>query len=167
MRKLALLFLISLIAYSGGSAQSYQTHSLFIYSFTKFVLWPEADRQGNFEITVLGDSPIIAELKSMAEKKRAGGRVITVNTINDISEFKKCHILFVSQAWSARFPDVLSKVGEEPVLIVTEQPGLGTKGSGVNFITRDGKLAFELNQAALGKHKLKASAELARLAILI
>ncbi len=167
MRKSVLVLVISLISFLGASAQSYQTHSLFMYSFTKFVLWPESDRQGNFEITVLGDSPIISELKTMAEKKKAGGRTIEVTVINDIAEFKKCHILFVSQNWSARFPDVLSKVGEEPVLIVTEQPGLGSKGSGVNFITKDGKLAFELNQAALGKHKLKASAELARLAILI
>lgn len=167
MRKSALVLVVLLASLSGGLAQSYQTHSLFIYSFTKFVLWPETDRQGDFQITVLGDSPILSELKTMAEKKKAGGRAITVNTINDITEFKKCHILFVSQNWSARFADVLSKVGEEPVLVVTEQPGLGSKGSGVNFITKDGKLAFELNQAALGRHKLKASAELSRLAILI
>jgi hypothetical protein len=167
MRRSLLAIFILMTALVSARAQGYQTHSLFMYSFTKFILWPETDRLGNFEIVVLGDSPILAELKTMAEKKKAGGRNIEVNAINDISEFKKCHILFVSQSWSARFADVLNKVGEEPVLIVTEQPGLGTKGSGVNFITKDGKLAFELNQATLAKHRLKASAELARLAILI
>jgi hypothetical protein len=128
-------------------------------------LWPEAYREGNFQITVLGESPIFPELKIMAEKKMTGGRKFEVSTISDIAEFKKCHILFVSHAWSSRFQDVLSKVSEEGILIITEQPGLGAKGSGVNFITKDGKLTFELNQSALGKYKLKASAELARLAV--
>jgi hypothetical protein len=52
-------------------------------------------------------------------------------------------------------------------MVITEQAGLGAKGSDVNFVIKGGKLAFELNQAALAKHKLKASTELTRLAILI
>ncbi len=167
MRKSVLVVVFYLFTVGAGWAQNYQTHSLFIYSFTRFVQWPEDARQGDFQITVLGESPITDELKSMAEKKKASGRTITVTTITDLSEFKKGHILFVSQSWSARLAEVLAKIGEEPVLVVTEQPGLGLKGSGVNFITKEGKLVFELNQSALGKQKLKASAELTRLAILI
>ena len=40
-------------------------------------------------------------------------------------------------------------------------------GSDINFIERDGRLGFELNQAAINKRKLKVSTELTRLAILI
>jgi hypothetical protein len=167
MRKSIIVVVACLSLIPSAWAQNYQTHSLFIYSFTRFVQWPEESRQGDFQISVLGDSPIADELKAMAEKKKASGRNISVSVIKDLSEFKKCHILFVSQNWSARFQDVAGKIGEEPVLIVTEQAGLGSKGSDVNFITKDGKLVFELNQTAMGKHKLKASAELTRLAILI
>ena len=60
--------------------------------------------------------------------------------------------------------------GESPstvILVVTEENGLGAKGSNINFIMREGKLAFELNQATLNKQNLKVSNELSRLAILI
>jgi hypothetical protein len=62
---------------------------------------------------------------------------------------------------------VLTKVGEVSTLIITEQAGLGVKGSGINFFLKEKKLAFELNQAALAKHKLKAPIELTRLATII
>jgi hypothetical protein len=51
--------------------------------------------------------------------------------------------------------------------VVTEQDGLALKGSHINFVLKDGKLAFELNQNALTKNKLKAANELTRLAILL
>jgi hypothetical protein len=51
--------------------------------------------------------------------------------------------------------------------VVTEEPGQGVKGSDINFIDKDGKLAFELNQNAVNKRKLKVSTELTRLAIII
>jgi hypothetical protein len=44
---------------------------------------------------------------------------------------------------------------------------MATKGGDINFITKEGKLAFELNQASVNKKGLKVSTELTRLAVLI
>ena len=163
---LAALFLVSLVT-SNLAAQNYQTYTLYMHGFAKFVLWPEDDKKTDFEIVVLGESPVTAELQKMAEKKKVGDRAIKVTKINSINEFISGHMLFVPTTLSGQLADVLSKVGKNSTLVITEQPGLGSKGSDVNFVMRDGKLAFELNQAAMTKHKLKASSELTRLAILI
>jgi hypothetical protein len=152
---------------SGSTAQNYQTHTLYIYSFGKFVLWPEEDKKGDFEIFILGDSPIIEELQQMSERKKVGDRVIKVAKISSLGEFKKGHVLFIPSSQSAQLADVLTKLGDKSTLVVTEQPGLGVKGSDINFVMKEGKLAFELNQNALSKHKLKAANELTRLAIII
>jgi YfiR/HmsC-like len=163
---MAVLFFISL-GITNLAAQNYQTYTLYMHGFAKFVLWPEDDKKADFEIVVLGESPVTAELQKMAEKKKVGDRAIKVTKINSISEFSKGHMLFVPSTLSGQLGEVLSKVGSKSTLVITEQPGLGAKGSDVNFIMKDGKLAFELNQTALTKHKLKASSELTRLAILI
>ena len=140
-------------------------YSLYMYSFTRFVQWPEEESKGDFEITVLGESPILAELKKMAELKKAGTRPIKVTKISSLAEYKKSHILYLSSDWSAKFSEVAAKIGEDPVLLVTDQASATNRGC-VNFVNnKEGKLAFELNQAAIGKHKLKVSAELSRLAI--
>ena len=161
------LVLICLLSSSLAHGQNYQLHSVFMYSFTRYVQWPDAYNQGDFEIVVLGDSPITEELKKLAQAKKVGDRSIKVTQINTPSEIKKCNILFIPADKSTQLPDVLTKIGANSTLVVTEQPGLGLKGSAINFITKDGKLAFEMNQAVMNKQKLKASNELTRLAIVI
>jgi hypothetical protein len=131
------------------------------------IQWPEEERKGDFEILVLGDSPVLKELEKMAEKKKLGERIIKVTKIKSITEFTKAHILFLSTDQSGQLNAVLGKLGGTTTLLISDQPGLGAKGSDINFIVREGKLAFELNQNAIGKHKLKSAAELNKLAILI
>jgi len=161
------LVLIFSLSSSLAFSQSYQLHSVFMYSFTRYVQWPDEYNKGDFEITVLGDSPVTAELRKLAESKKVGDRNIKVNHINSPAEIKKCNILFIPADKSGQLSDILTKVSTSSTLLVTEQPGLGLKGSAINFITKDGKLAFEMNQAVMNKQKLKASNELTRLAIVI
>jgi hypothetical protein len=159
-----LLFVLSFFA---GNAQNYKLHSLFIFSFTRYVQWPETHNQGDFEIFVLGDTPLTEELKVMAQAKKVGDRNIKITKVNSVAEIKKCNILFVPASKSAQLADVIAKISTQPTLIVTEENGLGAKGSNINFVVRDGKLAFELNQTSTAKQNLKVSNELSRLAILI
>lgn len=164
-RRFLVLFLV--LSLSHVFAQSYKMHSVFVYSFTRYIQWPDSYNQGDFEIHVLGDSPILEELKALAKTKKVGDRVIKVTRIGGVAEIKKCNMLFIPASNSALLPEVITKISTRPILIVTEEPGLGLKGSHINFIYKDGKLAFELNQAAVTKQGLKVSNELSRLAILI
>lgn len=100
----------------------------------------------------------------MSEKKKAGTRTIKVTKIAAITDFKGGHILYVPIDWSAKFSEVAAKVGDAPVLLVTEKATGANRGC-VNFINKDGRLAFEINQEQFAKHKLKAASELMRLAV--
>jgi hypothetical protein len=167
MKRYVLIVIFSAFILSSGVAQNYKMHTVFIFSFTRYIQWPEAYNGGDFELIVLGDSPIVDELKSMAQLKKVGERSIKITKITSPGQIRKCNILFIPAAQSAQITEILTKVTSQSILLVTEEPGLGAKGSNVNFITKDGKLAFELNQGAASKQGLKVSNELSRLAILI
>ena len=167
MKKSHLLALLLVLSLLPAFAQNYRMHSVFIYSFTRYVQWPAAYNQGDFEILVLGDSPILEELKAMAQAKKVGDRPIRVTKIASTAEIRKCNMLFVPVEKSDQIVDVVNRVNTQSILIVTEEKGLAAKGSDINFIVKDGKLAFELNQASVNKQGLKVSNELTRLAILI
>jgi hypothetical protein len=168
MRKSVLLVLFILLAKFGiAQSQSYKLHTVFIYSFTRYVIWPEEYNHGDFEILVLGESPIVDELMGMAQAKKVGDRAIKVKKISSPAEIKKCNILFVPASKSSQLVEVVAKVNNQPILIITEEPGSGAKGSDINFVLKDGKLAFELNQSAVEKQNLKIANELSRLAIQI
>lgn len=151
-----------------GLAQDYKLHPVYIYSFTKYVIWPDASKTGDFEIAVLGESPIIKELNTMASlKKTYDNRTIKIKKIESVSDLGNSHVLFIPASRSKNLSDILGKVGSQSVLLITEEAGMAQKGSNINFVIKDGKLAFELNQATLAKQNLKAANELTRLAIII
>lgn len=167
MKRFLLVVIFSGLSTICGFAQNYKMHTVFIFSFTRYIQWPEAYNGGDFEILVFGDSPIVDELKAMAQVKKVGDRTIKITKINNAAEIRKCNILYVPATKSSQIAEILGKITSQSILVVTEEPGLGAKGSNVNFITKDGKLAFELNQGAATRKGLKVSNELSRLAILI
>jgi hypothetical protein len=167
LMKKSLLLAVILLFCGLTQAQNYKQHPLFIFSFTRYIQWPEAYTTGDFEILVLGDSPLIDELKELAKNKKVGDRAIKVVKINAVSEIRKCNMLFVPADKSDKLAEVMQKIDTQSVLLMTEQAGLGAQGSCVNFIIKEGRLAFELNQAALTKRNLKASNELTRIATMI
>ncbi len=167
MKRICLVVAFYLAAVGTSWAQNYQLYGVFMYSFTRYVQWPEDASAGDFEIHVLGDSPILPELRKMAQTKKVGERTIKVSQLTSLSDIKKCNILFVPADKTTQLADVLTKVGEQATLVVTEQTGSAQKGSCINFVEKDGKPAFEINQAALNKQRLKASTELMRFGIVI
>jgi hypothetical protein len=164
MRTLIISGLLIFLTFT-TKAQNYKLYNVFMFSFTRYVQWPEESNKGDFEIAVLGDSPIYDELKAMAEIKKVGTRTIKVTKVKSVADLKKTHMLFVSKNKLDAMEDIAAKLGQAPTLIITEQPG--TKKSGINFFEKAGKLAFELNNTSLTDHGLRASSELTRIAVLI
>lgn len=167
MKKVAFLILFFSLVLISGYTQNAKLKAVVLYSFTRYVLWPESASTGDFEIKILGASGLEDELKVMAQSKKVGNRNIRVTRVEDTGDIGTCHILVIPTSQSARLEEMLGFLGNRPVLVVTEEPGLGAQGSDINFVDRDGRLAFELNQASVNKRKLKVSTELTRLAILI
>ena len=166
------IFLLSLfiiaIAYSGyGQKEKYQ--SLFIYNFTKYIKWPESYNSGKFVIGVIGNSNIVEALNAMAsaKKKTVSGAELEVKKYNSISEIDDCNILFVSQNVAGDLGQIDSNTDSKPILIITDMPGLATQGSVINFVEKDGKIKFELNESSASSRGLIVSGSLTNLAILI
>jgi hypothetical protein len=166
MRKSVLLILFAFGSFV-SQAQNYNLHTVYIYSFTRYVIWPEAYNEGDFEIVVLGESPMFEALQKMAQVKKVGDRSIKITKIGSAAEIRKCNMLFVPSSNSADFTDIVSKVNTQSILVITEEPGLGAKGADINFVMKEGKLAFELNKSAVSRQNLKIANELSRLAIQI
>lgn len=167
MKKVAFLMIFFSLVVAPGFSQNYKLKAVVLYSFTRYVLWPEQAGAGDFEIKVLGASGFEDELRIMAQSKKVGNRSIKVTRVESVSDIGECHILVIPLSQSEKLEETLGFLESRPVLVVTEEPGLGVRGSDINFVDRDGRLAFELNQASVNKRKLKVSTELTRLAILI
>ncbi len=142
-------------------------YGVFFYNFTKYIEWPADYNQGDFEVMVLGDTPMTAELKKLAERKKVNGRSIKITEISNVNEIKKCQVVFIAASSTHLLADVSKKVRGLSVLLVTEKDGSAKKGSVINYVEKDGKPAFEINLEAANEHKLKVFSELTKWAIVI
>lgn len=151
-----------------AQAQKEKFHSMFIYNFCKYVKWPEDQNKAKLIIGVLGNTEIYKELSAMASNKKVvNGKSIVVIKYKSASELGDCNILYVSSAQSGELSQINATLKNNPVLLVTEKPGMASKGSVINFIEKDGKVKFEFNQSNAALRGLKVSGSLTSLAILV
>ncbi|WP_313981491.1 YfiR family protein [Xanthocytophaga flavus] len=166
MRKTLLLFVLMLLALPSklwAQENDYRIHAVFLYNFTKYVQWPSAGQSGDFVIGVVGNSSIYDELVKITNGKMAGTQKIVVTKFKSADAITNCQMLFVSS--QVNFENVQSKLAGKPVLVITEKPGLAQKGSNINFVIKENKWRFELNENSTRQAGLKVSAELSKLAI--
>ena len=159
--------LMMIVSFQPAWAQKEKYHSIFIYNFSKYVKWPDAQNSGKFVIGVFGASAIHKDLKVMATTKKVNGRSIEIRQINSTSDIQNCHILYLSASDSGKIKEIISKTQDQSILIVTDNPGLAKKGAAINFVNVDGKIKFELNQKNAESRGLKVAGTLASLAIIV
>ena len=146
-------------------AQKEKFHSIFIYNFSKYVKWPDNLGSGKFVIGVIGNSPILSELKDLSISKQVNNMAIEIRQLTSVSDLSQCHILYVTSSESGKLDQVVAKTQGQPVLIVADRPGMASKGATISFVEVEGKVKFELSQQNAESRGLKVSTSLASLAI--
>jgi len=135
--------------------------AIFILNFAKLIEWPEPYQKGDFNIGIIGESPLYNELKRMAGTKKVANQKINVENIKLIKDIKKYHILYVSQEKSDQLSKIVEEIEKNSTLIITEKEGLiDSRGVGINFIVRGNRQKFELNTTNIKRSKLKISSNL-------
>ena len=169
MKRILLIFFVFTIFSSISFAQKEKYQSLFIYNFTKYIKWPESYNGEKFVIGVIGNSEILSALNEMAssKKKTGTGEVIEIKKYSSVENIDDCNILFVSNDAVNNLEKIVDQTSSKPILIITESPGMATKGSIINFVDQNGKIKFELNEAKATTRGLVVSGSLTSLAIMI
>jgi hypothetical protein len=166
---LTLPALTLVIATMTGSlwAQDTKFTALFILNFAKYVEWPSAAATGDFVITVLGDDPVIDELKVLAGQTKIETRSVVVKKVASVDQIDNANLLYIAPDNSSSLPAVMNKFGSNNVLVVTNKKGLAKEGAGINFMMVDGKQRFEINAGSLKKAGLTAKPVLFKLGSVI
>ena len=139
----------------------------FIYNFTKYITWPNSDETKTFKIYVLGDSEIATSLQKVAQKKMINDKPIKIRNINNIQDSCSCQIVFVSESAITKISEIISKLGNQPILTIGDTPQLCEQGIMINFFMQSGQIKFEINTKRLGNSGLKVSSQLQKLARIV
>jgi YfiR/HmsC-like len=142
---------------------NFKFKSLFCWKFINFIEWPNSYQQGNFEIAVLGDSPIQKYFKEWESGRKVNLQSIVVKKYSNSSSLQKPHILYIPKERSKDIGSVVKKLAGKSTLIITEQDGMANRGSMINFILVNSRVRFEINKGNVEKFKLMLSSTLLEL----
>lgn len=159
-----------LIFYMGSftlNAQNEKFKALFLYNFIKNVEWPQAAKQGDLIIGILGNNPITKELETITSSQKAGNQNMKVKVFSSIEEISNCHIIYVTPAKGGNIPQLISKTNGNHTLVVSDSKGGIQQGSGINFMLDGDKLKFEISKHNIESKGLKVSANLLNLGIAV
>lgn len=162
MRAICICFFLCFLSKTGFS-QNERFKSLFIFNFTKNIEWPPDYREGDFIITVLGNSAMYYELQQNVKGKKVDDQTIQVTQAANISGIKKCHVLFIPAPQSNLLEAAIKQLTGTSTLVVTERNGLIRQGTDINIIQVGGKLQFEINPLQIENKNMKISQPLIRL----
>lgn len=143
--------------------EDYSVHANIIYHFTKYINWPSRMREGDFVVGVVGDSPLYHELKRTMANKTAGHQPIIVKQFPRFQTEFTCHILFVPEDVSGSLKKIADNTAGSPVLLVSEEEGMASKGACINFTVIAERLKLEINKKNIERRQLSIANELLRL----
>ncbi len=160
LQSFALLLFIQGLA-TGAKAQDEKFKAIFVYNFTKHINWPVSE--GDFMILVLGSGNIIGEIEQIALKKTVGNQPIKINRINSPDEINRGQILYITASKNDMLPDAFALAKKKNILLITEKSNACKGGSGINFVSKDGKLGFEISKTNIESCGLGVSSDLLKL----
>lgn len=129
----------------------------YLTKFPAFVEWPPG---GPTALCVLAPDAIGRLIEQAESKLPADAGPATVERLRPGSPALGCGVLFVGD------PDAAMPAMASATLVVTDQAAEGHKGV-INFVIRDDRVRFEIDDAEAARHGLIISSKLLSLAVAV
>ncbi len=165
MKNIYAIWLLLCFTAVSAFSQNERFKSLFVYNFTKNIEWPTGYRQGDFVITVLGNSTIFPELLQNVKGKQSGNQNIRISQAANISGIEKCNMLYIPAQQSYLLESARKHLAGKPTVIISEKGGMMKQGADINIIQQNGRFQFEINPKQLTDKNLTVSKALLNLGI--
>jgi hypothetical protein len=133
-----------------------------LYNFALLTEWPNLP-PGEFRICVLGSQTMLAALEPL-KNQRLKEQPVNITNISALTQIQSCQILFVGQSEHDSLGKVAKKIGNAPVLVVSEEDKFDPKNVIISLVAQQGQISFKVNRTAAQKHSLVLSSKLLKLA---
>lgn len=163
MKQLILLFILIHTLFSNivnaKALPEYTLKTAYIYNFALLTDWPDDEQKDDFNICFYKKD--FGQASDVLENKKSHNQKIKISTISDISEAKKCQIVFIRKN-QEEGKELIQELSGEPVLIVSENQHLAN--SHITISQDNHKLVFDVNLKTLKMNNLAVSSRLLKLA---
>lgn len=153
---LSLLLLILATVAKGQQFDEYELKSGYLFNFYHFVTWAKTDEV--IYLAVYGESEMYDKiLVEMAAIKNKPHKRWIITHYNKPEQIVNCSILFFTQAKTSEVIKVLANLRNQQVITVGDNiPNFCSMGGCVNFLSKESKKPFEINQSEAARLKISS-----------
>ena len=158
----------SAVRAQGAEPLEYAVKAAYLSKFGFYIEWPAgtfSSAAGPFTVCVVGEDPFGATLDETAAGQQVGGRPIAIKRLKTVTRESGCHIAYVgSEAKPGAVGDALRG---SPTLVVTDARNpVGTSGA-IQFVLKDNRVRFTVDDEAAAQSGLNVSSKLLSLALAV
>lgn len=164
-------FLICLLSSFGSLhaeeiSQEYRVKAAFLVNFARFITWPEqsfSSDQAELILCVVGNNPFATALNAV-ESKQINGRKLRITYEDSLRKVEQCHLLYVSKSEGHELDCLSSILDRQPVITVSDIPDFVNAGGSIEFVEKENRLSFIINNSDMKQRGIQASASMLDLA---
>jgi hypothetical protein len=148
-----------------------------LYNFTKFVTWPAEcfdSEEAPLVIGVVGRGPFGRVAERSLKDKVARGRAVVVRHLEtsegqppDPEQLRSYHIMFVNRSEEGWLEAILDSIAKMHVLSVSDITDFAVRGGMIELALEEDRYSIKINRRPAEVAKLKLSAKLLRLAMIV
>lgn len=147
---LSVLLLLTGIVYA--IADEYSEKANHLYRFAKYVQWPKSKV---LNVCVIGADPFGKKLDRVLAGRKIGGRTLTPKRLSHQQSVSDCHLLFVSKRLNDQQTKRILQRANRLTVTIGERSGFLQLGGIINFIKKNNKVRYEVNQSVAKKRGIK------------
>jgi hypothetical protein len=145
-----------------------QVKAAYLFKFASFVRWPDdVARAQRFRICVTGRDDVAKVLRDLVRRQELAGMPMEVEEISpgraDLAG--GCQVLFLGRG-VAGARDLRASTAGQPILTVGDRSS-GTMGCVIDFLIRDGRVRFIVDQDRAARRNLELSSKLLDVALAV
>jgi hypothetical protein len=170
--KSAVLIALCLVSAPGvliaAESLEYAVKAAYLSKFALYVEWPTAafsSPNSAVDLCVAGEDPFGAMLEKAAKGQFIGGRTIVVRRLQAIAPDSGCHILYIRGVDTQLVRQIIEGLRGRGVLTVTDAHGPEAIGGIINFVMKDNRVRFEIDNEAAVQNGFNISSQLLKLAL--
>jgi YfiR/HmsC-like len=140
----------------------------YLYKFGFFVEWPQAAFAASdspINLCIVGNDPFGTLLDDTVKGQKIGNRPISVHRMTSVSRDSGCHIAYLPDGAQSPSAQAVGALRGSDILTVTDAGTGGSPVGIINFVIKDNRVRFDIDDAAAASSGLVISSRLLSLAL--
>ncbi|HTT08654.1 MAG TPA: YfiR family protein [Gammaproteobacteria bacterium] len=156
------------VAATDAGSLEYAVKAAYLYKFGFYVEWPSTalpSPTSPINLCVIGEDPFGTALDTAVHDQTINAHPIVIKRLESIGRDSGCHILYIGGMEIQRVSQIIDAVRGSGVLTVTDMQGSGAISGIVNFVIKDDRVRFDIDEDAASQNGLAISSKLLSLAV--